>query len=59
MPQIMSALLRDLTGAENTSLIGSKRNDLYQVVTETIKEYLPVGHPMEYERKDVKGVLMP
>ena len=58
-PQIMSALLRDLTGAENTSLIGSKRNDLYQVVTETIKEYLPIDYPIEYTRKDIKGVLMP
>ena len=58
-PSIMSALMRDIIGAENTSLVGSKRNDLYQIVTETMKEYLPVGHPIEYKRKDIKGVLMP
>lgn len=58
-PQIMSALMRDIVGAKNTSLVGTKRNDLYQIVTDVMKERLPINHPVEYTRKEVKAVLMP
>ena len=53
----MSALMRDIIGAENTSLIGKKRNDLYTKATDTMNAIL--GLAKVYERKDIKYVLMP
>ena len=53
----MSALMRDIIGAENTSLIGKKRNDLYTKATDAMNTIL--GSAKVYERKDIKYVLMP
>ena len=56
-PQIMSALMRDPIGAENTNLIGNQRNDLYSKVTETINQLLNTTN--SYNRKTVKNATMP
>lgn len=56
-PQIMSALMRDLVGAENTSLIGKTPNDLYQITTNVMNSLLTTE--VSYDRKTVKYALMP
>lgn len=56
-PQIMSCVMRDIVGAENTSLVGKKRNDLYQMVTSVMNKQLTEA--VVYERSDVKKALMP
>jgi len=56
-PQIMSAIMRDLIGAENTSLIGKIQNDVYEKTTVTMNGFLTAQ--VQYARKDVKYALMP
>lgn len=55
-PQIMSAVMRDIVGARNTSLVGNKRNDLYKVYTDTMNKLL--NQTIEYDRKEVKYPIM-
>ena len=56
-PQIMSCVMRDMVGAENTSLVGKKRNDPYKQVTTVMNSQLT--ETVNYDRKTIKGVLMP
>ena len=56
-PQIMSALMRDIVGAENTSLTGKSCNDLYQITTNVMNSLLTTE--VSYDRKTVKYALMP
>ena len=56
-PQLMSALMKDPIGAENTGLIGSKRKDLYEELINTMHKIDP--KTKEYKRKNVKAALMP
>lgn len=56
-PQLMSALMRDETGARNTGLIGNERADIYTITTDTINKLLKTN--TRYERKIIKDALMP
>lgn len=56
-PQIMSAFMRDPVGAENTSMIGNQRADIYTKTTETMNQLL--GAASTYDRQTIKYALMP
>ena len=56
-PQIMACLMRDAVGAENTCLVGSKRNCVYTKITEAMNHILNAHKT--YDRDTIKYVLMP
>ena len=56
-PQIMSALMRDAIGAENTSLIGKDRNCVYVKTTKAMNALLTTAR--QFSRETIKYVLMP
>jgi hypothetical protein len=56
-PQIMSALMRDAVGAENTSLIGKIRNCVYVKTTDAMNSFLTTAQ--HFLRNTVKYALMP
>lgn len=57
MPQIMSCIMRDPIGAENTSLISKSLNDIYVKATDTMNKLLETTKV--YKRDEIKDVLMP
>jgi len=56
-PSIMSVLTGCKAGAENTGLTGQVRKDLYTECTKEMNKIL--GTSKQYDRKEVKGALMP
>ena len=42
-PQIMSALMRDIVGAENTYIVGKKKNCVYTKTIRTMNGYLSLS----------------
>ena len=54
--QMYSGLLRDKPGAEAVNVIGSSRNDIYQIVADKVNNYLEEGdYPKVIEYTDREG----